>query len=265
MVMSKKIDGQTILITGASSGIGKETALELAEKGANLILCARREGRLTEIKKMCESLGARRVTVYPLDIGNPDDIDQLIEYLQLQKIQIDLLINNAGFGHSEPFVEVSFEKVIDLFKVNVLGLMYLTQKIALLMLDNEKGQIINIASLAGKVSTPNYAIYGATKGAVVNFSNALRMELKPKNIQVTVVNFGPVDTPFFDQIEGSRKDKGRNSPFTLTATEAGKIVADAVGTRKREINRPILLGIGTKFYQLVPSLGDYILLKYYNE
>jgi Short-chain dehydrogenases of various substrate specificities len=107
-----------------------------------------------------------------------------MDFLNIENIQVDVLINNAGFGHDEPFLETDFDLVLDLFKVNVLGLMYLTQKIAMNMLDQPKGQIINIASLAGKVSTPNYATYGATKGAVISFSNALRMELKAVNIQV---------------------------------------------------------------------------------
>lgn len=262
--MSRRLNNQTILITGASSGIGKEAAYELAASGANLIICARRADKLEEVKKICKKMGAQKVLVFPLDLSNAADIDQLVEYITTQQIQIDVLINNAGFGHSEPFIEVDFQTVNELFQVNVFGLMYLTQQIALTMLEQPKGQIINVASLAGKVSTPNYTIYGATKGAIVSFSNALRMELKPLNIQVTVVNFGPVNTPFFDRIEGKRKEKGQNSIFTLTATQAGKILADAVGTSKREVNRPMLLNIGTKLYNFLPSLGDYMLIKYYN-
>src|SRR5699024_4670966 len=109
------------------------------------------------------------------DIGELESIDSLLCFLENKNIQIDVLINNAGFGHDQPFLEMDMQRMIDLFKVNVLGLMFLTQKIALMMVDHKKGQIINIASLAGKVSTPNYAIYDATKAAVISFSNALRM------------------------------------------------------------------------------------------
>ena len=196
---------KTILITGASSGIGEYVAYEAATKGANLVLCARREDKLRDVKSKCEALGAGTVYAIPLDLANPDSMDRLAKQLDEMTIRVDTLINNAGFGHSEPFVTTDFKLVQNMFQVNVLGLMYLTQQLALIMLEQGSGQIINVASLAGKTSTPNYATYGATKGAVISFSNALRMELKPHNIQVTTVNFGPVDTPFFDNIEKNRR------------------------------------------------------------
>ena len=263
--MSVVLENKTVLITGASSGIGEHTAYKVASKGANLILCARRWDKLKEVKKVCEELGSESVLIHPVDIANPDSIDTLLDFLKKQKIQVDVLINNAGFGHSQSFMSLDFQIVKDLFFVNVIGLMYLTQQIAILMLEQPAGQIINVASLAGKVSTPNYTAYGATKGAVISFSNALRLELKPFNIQVTTVNFGPVDTPFFDQIEKSRRENAENNPFTLTAPAAGAIVTNTIGTKKREINRPLVLAIGTKIYEIMPSIGDHLLAKYFED
>lgn len=256
---------QTILITGASSGIGEHTAYEAAKNGHRLLLCARRLDLLEEVKETCEKIGATEVYVYPLDIADPKSIEQLLEWITNRNIQVDVLINNAGFGHSEPFVQVDFQVVKKLFEVNVLGLMYLTQKIAIKMLDCKKGHIINVASLAGKVSTPNYAIYGATKGAIISFSNALRMELKPFHIQVTTVNFGPVNTPFFDQIERSRREASANSLFTLTVKQAAETIYRTIGTNKREVNKPILLALGAKLYEFIPSLGDYLLVNYFRD
>ncbi len=254
---------QTILITGASSGIGEETAYKLAKTGACLILCARNVEKLNKVKATCEIYGAHQVIVFPLDLTQSEMIDQLICFLEEAEIHVDVLINNAGFGYAGAFSAMDFQTVNNLFEVNVLSLMYLTQQIALRMLDQKQGQIINMASLAGKVATPDYAIYAATKAAVISFSNALWMELKPFNIQVTVVNFGPVATPFFDQIEGDRKDKALNSFFTLTTQEAAKTLVKAVGKNKREINRPRLLNIGAVLYKIVPSLSHQILLKYF--
>lgn len=258
------LKNKNILLTGASSGIGEQTAYELAKEGANLVLCARRTDRLEEVKKICKQLGALEVQILSLDLSNPDSIDELISSLTSEAIQIDVLINNAGFGHSEPFIDMDFEVVENLFRVNVLGLMYLTQQLAIIMLDQSEGHIINVASLAGKVSTPNFTAYGASKGAVLSFSNALRMELKPYNIAVSVVNFGPVDTPFFDQIQGNRKDIGQNGSFTLTAEHAGKIVAKTVKNQKREVNQPFILNLGAKIYQMMPTIGDHVLIKYFN-
>src|SRR5699024_5391313 len=262
--MSLRFENQTILITGASSGIGQQVAYEAARAGAHLVLCSRRISRLEQVKKECERLGALAVTIFSLDIGNLESIESLECFLEDKNMQVDILINNAGFGQDQPFLEMEIQQVIDLFKVNVLGLMFLTQRIALKMVDQKKGQVINIASLAGKVSTPNYAVYDATKAAVISFSNALRMELKPLGIQVTVVNFGPVDTPFFDNVGSARKEKTMSSPITLSQEQAGKIVVNTVGTKKREVNRPALLAIGSKIYSFAPQLVDYVLLKHYN-
>lgn len=256
---------KTILITGASSGIGEFVAYEAAKKGADLILCARRKDKLLDVKNKCEQLGAGDVYAIQVDLANPNSIDHLINHLDEMSIQIDTLINNAGFGHSEPFVTMDFNRAINMFQVNVLGLMYLTQQMALTMLNHGSGQIINVASLAGKTSTPNYATYGATKGAVISFSNALRMELKPYNIQVTTVNFGPVDTPFFDNIERNRREASVNGPFALTVTKAAETVVKVIGTSKREVNRPLLLAAGAKLYALIPEVGDYILMNFFRD
>lgn len=258
----KLLNRPTVLITGASSGIGKQTAFEEAMKGSNLILVARRLDKLEEVKAICEQLGSDSVRIHVLDISEANSIDQLTSYLKEERVQVDVLINNAGFGNSESFFALDFKIVQAIFQVNIIGLMYLTQQIALHMLENGSGQIINVASLAGKVSTPKYTAYGATKGALISFSNALRLELKEYNIHVTVVNFGPVDTPFFDQIDRSKKQMAKNGHFTLPEDKAGKIVSDTVGTKKREVNRPLLLAAGAKIYHLFPSLGDYILSEF---
>lgn len=262
--MNKNLREQTVLITGASSGIGQETAYKLAMRGANLILTARRVERLKAVKLQCEKIGAGKVVIFPMDLAQPNHIDRLLQFINKKEMAVDVLINNAGFGYAGTFVEMDFQKVQDLFQVNVLGLMYLTQKIAIQMLDQGHGQIINQASLAGKVATADYAIYAATKAAVISFSNALRMELKTFNIALTVVNFGPVNTPFFDQIEGERKEKTLDSFFTLTTGQAAKVLADAVGSKKREINRPRILSVGAKLAQIAPSLVDSVVSKYYN-
>lgn len=102
--MNSRLLNKTILITGASSGIGEYIAYEAASQGANLILCARRLNRLNEVRLQCEKLGSGQIIAQSLDISDPDSIDQTIEKLQSENIQVDVLINNAGFGHSEPFV-----------------------------------------------------------------------------------------------------------------------------------------------------------------
>lgn len=256
---------KTILITGASSGIGAQTACELAREGASLILSARRIEYLNDLKIRCEQLGAKKVWIFPLDIAQASHIDRLIQFIQLNNITVDGLINNAGIGDMSSFIKTDFNRIEELFKVNVLGLMYLTQKIAIHMLDQGQGQIINIASLAGKVPTAEHAIYSASKAAVISFSHSLRMELKNQGIKVNVINFGPVATPFFDKDKTRGQERVDYPFYTLETKEAAIIIKNTLGTNKREVNRPIILAIGTKLYQLAPYLVEKILENYFEE
>lgn len=262
--MGEKSKETTVLITGASSGIGEETAYQLAKNGKNLILIARRLEKLEEVKQKCEEIGSKKCLIFPIDLTKTNQIDQLLYSIEEKNIVIDVLINNAGFGHLGPFVEMDYAKVEKLFKVNVLSLMYLTQKIALRMLDQKSGKIINLASLAGEVATKDFAVYAATKAAIIAFSNSLRLELKNQGIGVSLINFGPVKSPFFDQIEGPRKEKSKNSFFALETEKAASYVVKAVQKDIREINRPMLLNLGAKLYNLLPSLVDKILLAYFD-
>jgi len=113
--------------------------------------------------------------------------------------------------------------------------------------------------LAGKVSTPKTAVYSATKGAVISFSNALRMELDPVNIRVTTVNPGPVDTPFFNQFDPDREYLQKMGYLVLKPEKIARKIVQNAGKNKREINLPLLLSGATHLYQLFPEIGDFIL------
>ncbi len=255
---------KTFLITGASSGIGSAIAYELAARGANLIISARRTEKLNRVAEKSKQLGAGKVYLFPLDLSILDQIDRLELFIENNELTIDGLINSAGFGYSGNFVQMDFAKVEKMFQVNVLGLMYLTQRIAIKMIDQGFGEIINLASLAGKVATADYAIYAATKSAIISFSHALRLELKDSGVHLTVVNFGPVNTPFFDQIEEQRREKSLNSYFTLEVEKAAKIVVNSLGKNKREVNRPFILSMGAIVYQLAPQFTEKIIVNYFD-
>lgn len=255
---------KTFLITGASSGIGSAIAYELAARGANLIISARRTEKLKLVAEKSKQLGAGKVYLFPLDLSILDQIDRLELFIENNELTIDGLINSAGFGYSGNFVQMDFAQVEKMFQVNVLGLMYLTQRIAIKMIDQGFGEIINLASLAGKVATADYAIYAATKSAIISFSHALRLELKDSGVHLTVVNFGPVNTPFFDQIEKQRREKSLNSYFTLEVEKAAKIVVNSLGKNKREVNRPFILSMGALVYQLAPQFTEKIIVNYFD-
>ena len=139
------LENKTFLITGASSGIGCAIAYELASKGANLIISARRIEQLKRVAEKSKQLGAGKIYIFPLDLSNPEQIDRLELFIERNELRIDGLINSAGFGYSGHFVKMDFLEVEKMFRVNVLGLMYLTQRIAIKMIYQGSGEIINLA------------------------------------------------------------------------------------------------------------------------
>lgn len=254
-----KVKGKVVWVTGASSGIGEELAYQLAQKGATLILSARRVDKLNEVRDRCRNEYNAMAVVYPLDMTDLNAIDRAAAYLVSKFTQIDILINNAGFGHTQSFLDYDIKKAERMFQVNVLGLMYLSQLVGKNMRGRKDGHIVNVASVAGKVATPKSAVYSASKFAVTGFTNALRMELAPHNIKVTAINPGPVDTAFFDEFDPSGEYLNNVSSVVLTSEYVVKKTLKAIEANKREINLPKALAIGSKFHTLMPALGDFII------
>ncbi|MER2064120.1 MAG: SDR family oxidoreductase [Alkalibacterium sp.] len=247
-----------VWVTGASSGIGEELAYGLAERGAVLILSARRKEELERVKKECVRRFGAKVIVCPLDVSSRKEIDRVVDVLYSKLDKIDVLINNAGYGHTEEFIDYDFSKVEDMFRVNVLGLMYMTQQVAVKMTAQGSGHIINIASIAGKIATPKSAVYSSSKFAVIGFSDALRLELRKYKINVTTINPGPVDTAFFDTFDPEGSYLERVAPFVLTPEKVAEKTIAVIGTSKREVNLPKLLEVSSKFYSLFPDIGDFL-------
>ena len=257
--------GKTVLITGASSGLGEAIAYEASKKGAKVILCARRVDKLKIILEKCQKLSQQEGAYYALDIADYNQVEEVFENIVIDFEKIECLVNCAGFGLFEPFLETNFKETEKMFSVNVLGLMYLTQKIALEMAKNGAGHIINIASQAGKMATPKSSIYAATKFAVIGFSNSLRLELKPLGIAVTTVNPGPIRTPFFDLADPSGDYLNSVSAFSLEPEQLAKRIVQSMGTFKREINAPFVMEFASKCYQLFPHVGDYLASNVFNK
>lgn len=248
---------QTFIVTGASRGIGEQVAYQLAQERAQLFLGARNEVALKKVAAQCMSLGAQRVYTYVLDLSDANSIDDFIEEVKAQTAKIDVLINNAGIGHLQSFMQTDPKRSEKMMKVNTLGTMYLTQQVLLEMLDNHRGHVITVASLAGKVPSPNMAVYGVSKAALISFQDSLRIELKPHHIKLTTINPGPVKTDFFKSSDPAGNYLKNVDFFTLTATEVAEKVVQAVHTQPREINTPWTLAFGAKLAQLFPRVTDW--------
>lgn len=256
--MKKKLINQVVLVTGASSGLGEQICYEAASKGAIVIACARRIHLLTKVREKCVQLSGKPAFAFELDVSDPKSIDHVLGDIQQTVGSIDVLVNNAGFGLFEQFMTIDFAVTKKMFEVNVLGMMYLSQKIAIQMAEQKQGHIINIASMAGKMATAKSTIYSATKFAVIGFSNALRLELKPLGIVVTTVNPGPIRTDFFEQADPTGNYLKSIDRFALDANKLAKEIVATMKTTRREINRPYIMEGAARLYQLFPKIGDAI-------
>lgn len=256
-----ELNGKTVLITGASSGIGAAVAIQAAEQQANLILMARRTQKLQQVAEQCQTLTSGTVHYVTLDVTDHHAVAQYVA----QAPQVDVLIANAGYGLFKAATEFSFDEMEQMFRVNALAMMQFANAFAQQMSARQSGHIVLVASQAGKVATPKSAVYSATKSAVISYANALRLELKPHRVAVTTINPGPVATEFFDHAdqEGSYLDRLQHLVLP-TAYVAQRIVA-VIGTSRREVNIPRSMAIASKLYALCPTVGDALTLKFFNK
>lgn len=184
----------TALITGASSGIGREFARYHAEKGGDLIITARRGDELDALKSEIEAAHGVSVTTVALDLGSPDGAQKLYDAVKDHRIEV--LINNAGFGGHGHFIDRDLASDLAMIDLNIKSLVTLTHLIANDMARNGGGKILNVSSTASYMPGPLQATYFATKAYVSSFSQALAEELKDKGITVTALEPGYVETEF---------------------------------------------------------------------
>jgi uncharacterized protein len=182
------------LVTGASSGIGRQLAIELAKAGYASILLARRESQLMELKsEISEKFGINSL-VLPLDLADSDSVEKVVSFIRLHDVEVSVLINNAGFGDHAPFEDADIRKLTSMIDLNCTKLVELTHAMIPLMPKNS--YIMNVASLAGFMPGPLMSVYYASKAFVLSFSQALHTELLPLNISSSALCPGPVHTEF---------------------------------------------------------------------
>lgn len=181
---------KTVLITGASTGIGRSTAILFAEKGWNVIATMRNPEKA--------NFSSDKIHVLPLDVTNSDSIHTAIAK-SLEFGKIDVLVNNAGYGLMGAFENCSPAQIQRQFDTNVFGLMEVTRALLPHFRESRSGMIINVASIGGKMSFPTYSLYNSTKWAVEGFSEGLQYELEQFNIRVKLIEPGPIKTDFYDR------------------------------------------------------------------
>ncbi len=231
------------LITGASSGIGKELACIHASKNGDLVLVARREEELLALKTELEQTYKVAVEVFVCDLMRPHAANEVFEFVQSKNIQVEVLMNNAGLGGYGNFNERELSKELDMIQLNIVALTELTHLILPQMVARKSGKILNTASTAGFMPGPLQSVYFATKAFVVSFSQGIAFELQGKGITVTALCPGPVKTGFESAagMSGSGLfEKSASASSTAMkgyrAMEKGKMIVITDGALKFTIN-----------------------------
>jgi uncharacterized protein len=251
----RKFEGKRVLITGASHGIGKQTAFEFARHGADvIILVARTRSKLIELESLLQgSEESRRVEVvsYQCDVSNMDEVDNLAGLVIRKFGYIDILINNAGVGIYGKVKDQTLGEIEIVMRTNYLGTIYCTKAFLESMLNRHSGHIVNVASVAASFGVAGMAGYCASKYAVLGFSESLYHELHGTGVGITVVSPIGVKTQFFDHESfGSRKPV--YTGFFLEPKTVSKAILRASCSRRLEIIVPFYIRAGVWLKQTFP-------------
>jgi short-subunit dehydrogenase len=200
--------GTTTLVTGGSGGIGLEMARLLAARGHHLVLVSRDAGRLQAAADALRRTHDTEVHLHAIDLSEPGAAQRLFEHTQRQGLRIDALVNNAGFGVVDEHVAIDAAQLHRMLQLDVVAVAELCHRYGGAMKQRRAGRILNVASTAAFQPTPYFAAYGAAKAFVLNFSEALAMELEDHGVSVCCLAPGPTDTAFFDTLDPRRVSGG---------------------------------------------------------
>lgn len=245
---------KTVLITGATFGIGYEFAKIFANKKYNLVLVARNRERLNEIESTLKKDNNIFIKTIVRDLSNPNSAQEIFQELEYDKIVIDILINNAGFGLLGSFSELDLQEQLNMIQVNVSSLVHLTKLILPSMLSRGEGKILNVASTAAFQPGPNMAIYYATKSFVLSFSEALHRELKNKEITVTALCPGPTKTKFQKRagMENINLERSKLLPY-MDAERVARIGYKGLMKGKRVVIPGLINNVGVFLVKFLPK------------
>lgn len=254
------LNNKIVWITGASSGIGALAARLAAERGAIPILSARSEEKLRLAAEAVPGPHGIRV----LDVSSMDSVEAGVRSITEEYGRIDILVNNAGYGLFETAENMEMTDYEGIMDVNYFGVVRCTKAVLPHMRRAGGGQIMTVASMAGKFATAKSAGYAASKHAAVGFMNSLRQELRGSGIAVSTVNPGPIDTPFFETADPDGSYVKSVSRFILPPEKVAREMVRMMETRRDEIDLPRYLGLAIRLYGLMPRTADKLAGRFLN-
>jgi len=257
-----KFNDKVVIITGASSGIGKACAFEFADNGAKVVLAARRENELKKVEEEIKKQGGEALSI-KTDVKNIDDCKNLIDKTVEKYGKIDVLINNAGISMRAVFEDLDLFVIKELMDTNFYGAVYCT-KFALPYLLKQKGTLIGISSISGLTPLPGRTGYSASKHAMEGFLNTLRLENIKKGLNVLIVHPGFTSSNIrnmaLDKNGNTQKENPRNEEEMMSAERVAQIIAKATLKRERDLILTPQGRLVVWLHKNFPSITDRIIL-----
>jgi short-subunit dehydrogenase len=251
--MSRRFENQSVLVTGASSGVGEAAARMFASEGARVVLVARTAAALDKVAK---DIGERAVAI-PTDVADSEQIAALVDRVLHDVGDLHVLVNNAGFNHRGDLEGTESAALAHVIDVNLKAPILLSRAFLPHFLQHPKSAIVNVASIAGQVPLPGEATYSATKFGLRGFSMALAEELHDTNVSVSIVSPGPIDTGFLTNDIDTVPDLVFSQPMS-TAEEVAAAILDCAHDGKLERTLPRLSGTLATAGYLFPDLPRYL-------
>lgn len=248
--MVSGVEKKTVVVTGASSGIGRAAAVEFARRGANVVVAARRQEMLDEVATACRALGAECRTVVT-DVTLRADCEHLIDVAG----HVDILVNNAGFAIFDLFESAKPDDLESMMMTNYFGAVWCAQAVLPQMLARRSGTIVNVASIAGIMGYARMGGYCATKFALTGFSETLRDEVMSRGVRVAMVCPGTVDTDFFVKAERGKMPGASRLILAIKPEKVARAIVAAAEDGKYRRILPVGAALYMRFKEVFPRLA----------
>jgi short-subunit dehydrogenase len=240
------------LVTGASKGIGREIALQLAQLGYHLLLVARNDAELSTLAAAIEKDYNVKASWRAVDLSVNNSANEVAEWCKRESFRIEILINNAGYGLWGNFDKLDLEAQLNMINLNITAQVALTSLLLPILKQEQQAYILNVGSTAAYQAIPTLAVYAATKSFILSFSRALSYELKDNHVSVSCLSPGPTDTGFA-QRAGLDALKDLADKFNMSPALVAKIALKGMFNKKAEIVPGFLNNAGAKLVAFVPK------------
>jgi short-subunit dehydrogenase len=249
-----KLNGKTVIVTGASSGIGRAVSIELAKRGATLFLAARRADQLDSVATLCRTHGVSATPIVT-DVSDRASCERLIESAG----RVDVLINNAGFAIFDPIENARPEELESMMQTNFFGTVWCTQAVLPQMLARGEGTIVNVASIAGIMGYARMGGYCATKFAMIGFTEALRDEVLGRGVRVAIVCPGTTETEFFAKAERGKMPGASRLILGVSAERVARVICRTAGDGKYRRILPPAAALYMRMKEISPRFAHLLM------